>query len=46
MEGFRKAFNVDGLNKSTSPGHGEGERLSIVKERLRKKLDAKKKGSK
>jgi hypothetical protein len=42
LEGFRSAFNFDDMDLARATGNEGSARLSLVKQRLKKKLEAKK----
>lgn len=42
LEGFKNAFNFDDMDVGQAAGKTESQRMSIVKQRLKKKLEAKK----
>ena len=46
MESMRKTFGFEDMDTARASGHEHSARMSIVKERLRRKLEAKKQGRK
>jgi GTPase SAR1 family protein len=45
LEGFKGAFDMDGMDFARKSGNDGSARLNAARERLRRKLDAKKKGN-
>ena len=46
MDGIKNAFGFDSMKSTKKPGKDESARLSMVRDRLRKKLDKKNQGNK